>query len=51
MVGWVRGTGLLTDDQIVQEVARELGFERIGNRIDEAIRSAIRRTVPFPRST
>ena len=44
MVNWVKSGGLLTDDQIVREVAEALGFERIGNRIDEAIRRAIRRT-------
>jgi very-short-patch-repair endonuclease len=42
MVHWVKSSGLLTDEQIVREVARELGFERIGSRIDEAIRRAIR---------
>ena len=43
MVNWVKSGGLLTDDQIVREVAEALGFERIGNRIDEAIRRAVRR--------
>jgi hypothetical protein len=43
MMDWVRSGGLLTDDQIVREVAEALGFERIGNRIDEAIRRAISR--------
>jgi S-adenosylmethionine synthetase len=43
MVDWVKSGGLLTDDQIVREVAEALGFERIGNRIDEAIRRAISR--------
>jgi hypothetical protein len=46
MVHWVRSGGLFTDDQIVREVALALGFERIGTRIDEAIRRAIRRTTP-----
>ena len=44
MVNWVKSGGLLTDDQIVREVAEALGFERIGSRIEEAIRRAIRRT-------
>jgi very-short-patch-repair endonuclease len=44
MVGWVKSGELLTDEQIVREVAQELGFERIGSRIEEAIRRAIRRT-------
>jgi very-short-patch-repair endonuclease len=43
MVNWVKSGGLLTDDQIVREVAEALGFERIGSRIDEAIRRAISR--------
>ena len=43
MVDWVKSGGLLTDDQIVREVAEALGFERIGSRIDEAIRRAISR--------
>jgi very-short-patch-repair endonuclease len=42
LVNWVKSGGLLTDDQIVREVAQELGFGRIGSRIDEAIRRAIR---------
>jgi very-short-patch-repair endonuclease len=42
MVKWVRGDGLLTDDQIVREVARALGFRRVGGRIDTAIRAVIR---------
>jgi very-short-patch-repair endonuclease len=42
MVKWVRGDGLLTDEQIVREVARALGFQRIGGRIDAAIREVIR---------
>lgn len=46
MVNWVKSGGLLTDDQIVREVARALGFERIGSRIDEAIRRAIRPMAP-----
>jgi len=46
MVRWVRSGGLFTDDQIVREVAQALGFERIGTRIDEAVRRAIRRTTP-----
>ena len=45
MVRWVRSGGLFTDDQIVREVALALGFERIGTRIDEAVRRAIRRTL------
>jgi len=44
MVNWVKSGGLLTDEQIVREVARALGFERVRSRIDEAIRRAIRRT-------
>jgi hypothetical protein len=44
MVTWVKSGELLTDDQIVREVAEALGFDRIGSRIDEAIRRAIRRT-------
>jgi hypothetical protein len=43
MVQWVKGDGLMTDDQIVKEVAEALAFQRVGNRIDEAIRRAIRR--------
>ena len=46
MVRWVKSGGLLTDDQIVREVTRELGFQRVGGRIDEAIRRAIRRVQP-----
>jgi hypothetical protein len=41
MVKWVRADGLLTDDQIVRDVARALGFQRIGGRIDAAIRAVI----------
>lgn len=44
MVNWVKTGGLLTDEQIVREVAQALGFDRIGSRIEEAIRRAIRRT-------
>jgi very-short-patch-repair endonuclease len=44
MVNWVCSDGLLTDDQIVREVARALEFQRLGGRIDAAIRAAIRRS-------
>ena len=44
MVTWVKSGELLTDEQIVREVAEALGFDRIGSRIEEAIRRAIRRT-------
>ena len=43
MVQWVQGDGLLTDEQIVKEVAKALGFQRAGNRIETAIRRAIDR--------
>jgi hypothetical protein len=42
MVEWVRGDRLLTDNQIVREVATALGFQRIGAKIDAAIRAVIR---------
>lgn len=45
MVRWVASDGLLrTDDEIVSEVVRELGFKRRGSRIDATIRRAIDRT-------
>ena len=44
MVQWVQGDGLVTDEQIVKEVAQALGFQRVGNRIETAIRRAIDRT-------
>ena len=43
MVQWVQGDGLVTDEQIVKEVAKALGFQRVGNRIETAIRRAIDR--------
>jgi hypothetical protein len=48
MVRWVRSGSLLTDDQIVREVAEALGFQRVGRQIDEAIRRAIRRMAEAP---
>jgi hypothetical protein len=45
LVRWVRSDGRLrTDDEIVGEVARELGFQRRGSRIEQAIRRAIAAT-------
>lgn len=43
MVRWVRSDGLLhTNQEIVTEVARELGFKRLGARIVAAIEQAIK---------
>jgi hypothetical protein len=45
LVRWVISDGQLrTDEEIVSEVARELGFQRRGVRIVAAIESAIRST-------
>jgi hypothetical protein len=43
IVHWVAASSLKTDDEIVAEVVRELGFERRGRKIDTAIRQAIAR--------
>jgi very-short-patch-repair endonuclease len=43
MVRWVSSSSLRTDDEIVAEVRRELGFVRRGTRIEAAIRAAIAR--------
>jgi very-short-patch-repair endonuclease len=46
---WIASDGQLrTDDQIVDEMVRILGFGRRGNRIENAIRSAISRWRPLP---
>ena len=44
MVRWVRDHENLTDDETVRSVAAALGYERLGSRIEEAIRDAIRKT-------
>jgi hypothetical protein len=42
MVEWVRSDGRLrTNEEIVDEVAHELGFQRIGRKIHDAIWIAI----------
>jgi hypothetical protein len=42
LVQWIQSDGLLrTDDEILEEMARELGFRRRGAKIDAAIRRAI----------
>ena len=43
MVRWVQSDGKLrTDEEILSEVVRELGFLRRGTRIVEAVNQAIR---------
>jgi very-short-patch-repair endonuclease len=47
MVQWVTSDGRLrTDEEIVSEVTRELGFQRRGSRIVEAIQAAINSSRP-----
>ena len=42
MVDWVRSDTLLrTEDQLMTEVVRELGFQKRGKRIVEAVTAAI----------
>ena len=42
MIQWVRSDGKLrTDDEIVEETARELGFSRMGTKIDATIRNEV----------
>ena len=42
LVKWIQSDGrLLTDDEIVGEMKRDLGFRRLGNRIESAIRRAV----------
>lgn len=42
IIRWIQSDGLLrTDDDLLEEMVRELGFQRRGPRIEEAIRSAI----------
>jgi hypothetical protein len=42
MVHWVQSDGQLrTDEEIVDELVRELGFSRRGTRIEETLRSAV----------
>jgi hypothetical protein len=44
IVRWIRSDGLLrTDDELLEEMVRELGFQRRGPRIEVTIRSAIRK--------
>jgi very-short-patch-repair endonuclease/DNA polymerase III delta prime subunit len=45
MVYWVMSDGKLrTDDEIVEEAARELGFSRMGTKIDATIRNEVQMT-------
>ena len=45
IASWVQSDGLLrTDDDLLVEIRKEMGFKRGGSRIDPAIRGAIRRT-------
>ena len=45
IASWVQSDGLLrTDDDLLVEIRKEMGFKRGGSRIDPAIRDAIRRT-------
>ena len=47
MVCWVLSDGrLYTDDELVAEVARALGFQRLGSSIMGAIKAAIRLVRP-----
>jgi very-short-patch-repair endonuclease len=47
LVEWIRSDGRLrTDDDIIDEMVTELGFQRRGSRIEAAIRRAIVRTRP-----
>ena len=42
MVQWIQSDGKLrTDDEIVEEAARELGFSRMGTKIDATIRNEV----------
>jgi len=43
LVRWIMSDSLKTDDEVVAEAVRELGFARRGARIDAAIRSSIAR--------
>lgn len=44
LVGWIESDGLLrTDEQLMAEMLRELGFRRRGKRIEDALARAIRR--------
>lgn len=43
LIRWIQSDGrLYTDDELVYEAARELGFQRVGIRIQEFLRRAIR---------
>lgn len=49
IVTWLQSDGrLLTDDELVTEVKTELGFQRLGSRIESAIRRSIDRVRGFP---
>jgi very-short-patch-repair endonuclease len=43
VVGWILSKSLKTDEEIIAEAVRELGFQRRGARIDAAIRESINR--------
>ncbi len=48
---WIRSDGLLrTDDEMVEAMVEELGFERRGRWIEAALRQAIQSTRPGPSS-
>ena len=41
-IDWIESDGLLrTEDELIREAQVELGFQRLGNRIDQALRGAI----------
>lgn len=43
LIRWIQSDGrLYTDDELIYEAARELGFQRVGVRIQEYLRRAIR---------
>ena len=47
LVGWIESDGLLrTDEDLMAEMQRELGFKRRGKRIEDALARAIRRARP-----
>jgi very-short-patch-repair endonuclease len=53
LVAWIKSDGRLrTDEEVVEEMVRELGFSRRGHRIDAVLRSAVasyRTRLPRPR--
>jgi len=46
IIRWIQSDGrLYTDDELIQEAAHELGFQRVGVRIQEHLRRAVRQVM------